>query len=369
MKYILILVSAVVLQACIQNVQSQQPDFYFGADLSYVNELQDCGASYRQNGQTADPYQLFAKEGTNLVRLRLWHSPSWTKYSTLADIKKSITRAKDAKMKVLLDFHYSDNWADPAHQIIPKAWAQITDQNILGDSVYTYTYATLSSLKQADLLPDLVQIGNETNSEVMMHKPTKDNGPTNWQRNAYLLSKGLMAVKDFNKENGLEIGTMLHVAQPENARDWFAQAAAHNLNEFQWIGLSYYPNWSKFNLAKLQEEISYLRGKYQKNVMVVETGYPFSTDNFDAAGNVLGNQAALAGYPVSKEGQLSFMVDLVSTVKKAGGIGVVYWEPAWVSSTCKTQWGTGSHWENATFFDPSKNNEVLPAIKYMKLKY
>jgi arabinogalactan endo-1,4-beta-galactosidase len=355
--------------ACFQKVQSPKADFYFGADLSYINELQDCGASFHQNNTKVEPYHFFAQQGNNLLRLRLWHKPSWTSYSTLTDVKKSIKKAKAENMQVLLDFHYSDTWADPAHQIIPAAWANITDEKTLGDSLYNYTKATLVALHNEKLLPDLVQIGNETNSEILMAKPTAQNSPTNWQRQIYLINKGLQAVKDFNTENNQNVLRMLHIAQPENARSWFEKAKTNGLADYEYIGLSYYPNWSKYDMEKLKEEMVFLKKTFSKELMIVETGYPYSYKNFDSAGNVLGNQAALKGYTVSPEGQLSFMIDLTAKVKEAGGKGVVYWEPAWVSTSCKTLWSTGSHWENAAFFDASNANEALPVFKYYKHKY
>ncbi len=106
----------------------QAQTFYQGADLSYINELEDCGVIYKENELPKDPYKIFADHNCTLVRLRLWHTPSWydhlnegKRYSHLADVKKSIKRAKMAKMQVLLDFHLSDNWADPSKQVIPAA--------------------------------------------------------------------------------------------------------------------------------------------------------------------------------------------------------------------------------------------------------
>jgi len=97
--------------------------FYYGADLSYVNEMIDCGAVYKDaNSTTKDPYKIFKEAGTNLVRVRLWHNPTWTSYSNYEDVKKTIQKAKNEGMKVLLDFHYSDTWTDPSKQKIPSAW-------------------------------------------------------------------------------------------------------------------------------------------------------------------------------------------------------------------------------------------------------
>lgn len=365
---LLFIISGLTLLGCNPVSQKAPSSVFLGADLSYVNEVEDCGAKFHSQGKEVEPFKFFADHGANIVRLRLWHNPSWTSYGKLTDVKKSIARAKSNNMTVLLDFHYSDNWADPAHQVIPSAWSGIADIEILGDSLYNYTYAVLKELKSENLLPEMVQIGNETNSEIMMELETAKNGPTNWVRNASLLSKGLKAVKDFNKKEQESVELMLHVAQPDNAKKWFENAAAQHLDNYDWIGLSYYPNWSEFDLDSLKGTISNLKQTYKKRVMVVEAGYPYSFKNFDNAGNVLGDGADLKGYPVSPEGQLSFMLDLADAVVKGGGEGVIYWEAAWVSSACKTQWGTGSHWENAAFFDAGNNNEALPVFQFFSYK-
>ena len=135
-----------------QNGGSQR-HIWRGVDLSYVNEMEDCGAVYRLNGETRDPYALFAEIGANVVRLRLWHTPEWTRYSTLADVTRSIRRAKVHGMAVLLDFHYSDDWADPSKQIIPAAWRDIGTTQGLARALHDYTYAVLSDLDALDLAP------------------------------------------------------------------------------------------------------------------------------------------------------------------------------------------------------------------------
>ena len=129
-------------------------NFYFGNDLSYVNEMEDCGVVYQENNNPKDPFQIFADKGSNLIRLRLWHAPSWyddlnngQRYSDFQDVKKSIQRAKDAGMEVLLDFHLSDNWADPSKQLVPEAWLSVVDDlPVLKDSLYNYIFQTLSIL-------------------------------------------------------------------------------------------------------------------------------------------------------------------------------------------------------------------------------
>lgn len=348
-------------------VFGQKKPIYLGADLSYVNEIEDCGAYFQSKGNKVDPYRLFADKGSNLVRLRLWHNPSINSYSGLADVKRSIKRAKDTKTAVLLDFHYSDTWADPAHQQIPKAWAGIKDLKILGDSIYNYTLNTLLKLNKENLLPEMVQVGNETNSEIL--QPTdkaKDN--IDWKRNAFLFNKGIAGVREASKRTNKKIQILLHIAQPENALKWFAEAKKNGISDYDWIGISYYPLWSEYKFDRVTEAIKTLVNTYKKPLLVVETSYPYNMVNVDKANNILNDKALIDGYPATPEGQKKYMTDLTEIVLKAGGSGVIYWEPAWVTSNCKTLWGEGSHWENATFFDSQNHNEALPAFDFYDIK-
>ncbi|MAZ28754.1 MAG: arabinogalactan endo-1,4-beta-galactosidase [Cytophagaceae bacterium] len=328
----------------------QEISFYVGADLSYVNEMLDCGAKYKTaGGQVEDPYRIFAQAGTNLVRVRLWHHPRWTDYSNLADVKKTLKRAKDAGMHTLLDFHYSDTWADPEKQEIPAAWETLlNDVPTLADTLYAYTYSTLMELKQEGIVPQMVQVGNEINGEILRHgEPTS----INWQRNATLINKGIAAVRDFSKNEGFQIQVMLHIAQPENALWWFKEAFDAGVLDYDIIGLSYYPLWSEFKLDTAGKAFKKLIGTYNKKLIVVETAYPFTLQDQDGAGNILDEDALVEGYPATPQGQLDYLLALAKIIKTAGGDGLVYWEPAWVSTPCHTLWGQGSHWDNVTLFD------------------
>ena len=120
--------------------------------------MEDCGAVYRYEDEAADPYAIFAATGANLVRLRLWHDPDWTEYGTLVDVTRSIRRARQHEMAVLLDFHYSDDWADPGNQIIPAAWRDAKTTEELAQRLYDYTYVTLMALDEQGLLPEYVQV-------------------------------------------------------------------------------------------------------------------------------------------------------------------------------------------------------------------
>jgi arabinogalactan endo-1,4-beta-galactosidase len=347
-------------------VAASAAPFYFGADLSYVNEMEDCGALYREAGIARDPFVIFKDHGANLIRVRLWNNPDWTKYSNLADVEKTIARAKAQGMGVLLDFHYSDTWADGDKQIAPKAWAGIKDVDVLSKTLYQYTYDTLRALDAKGLSPDMVQVGNETNPELLGGVKGR---PIDWTRNATLLNAGIRAVHDAGALSAVHPRIMLHIAQPENAEAWFPQAAAAGVKGYDVIGLSYYPKWSKRTLEGLGQTILHLRKTYGVDVMVVETAYPWTLDDADAAPNILGEDALLPAYPATPEGQKDYLVALTQTVIDHGGDGVVYWEPAWVSTGCSTLWAKGSPWNNATFFDFRHGDEVLPGIDFMTHPY
>lgn len=335
---------------------------YYGADLSYVNEMEDCGAVYQDAAGTAkDPYKIFSEAGANLVRVRLWHNPTWTEYSNYDDVKKTIARAKAEGMHVLLDFHYSDVWADPGAQLIPALWKdQMDDKEALGELLYDYTFQTLKDLNDANLLPEIVQVGNETNAMILQGEELV--WPIDWERNAYLLNKGIQAVRNISKGTGEKIEVMLHIAQPENGLWWFEQATENGVTDYDWIGLSYYPLWSDYKLNNVAPAFKTLVDTYKKRLMIVETAYPFTLDNNDPANNILGEDALISGYPATQQGQLDYMNKLAEVIKSAGGEGLVYWEPAWVSTGCSTLWGQGSHWDNATFFD--FNNKATLGMQF-----
>lgn len=344
-------------------------DFYLGVDLSYVNEMEDCGAVYRVDGKARDPYEIFADYGANLIRIRLWHNPTWTNYSTFDDVVRSLQRAEALGMDVLLDFHYSDTWADPSKQIIPAAWATIDDLGELGQSLYQYTYDVLSKLDSLELMPEMVQVGNEINTEIL--RPENESGyPINWERNAFLLNKAIQAVRDSVSQEGKSPRVMLHVAKPEAVEGWLSAAADAGVTDYDIIGISYYPGWSSHSVKTVGNVINRLRHQFDKDVMIVETAYPWTLDATpESAGNIMGQDFLVEGYPGTPAGQRQFLIDLAQSVLSNGGLGVVYWEPAWVSTSCRTIWGQGSHWENATFFDFKQDNEVLSGIDFLQQDY
>jgi len=344
-----------------------EPPIYLGVDISYANEMDDCGAVYKSGGRTVDQFEFFKSAGANVARIRLWNDPDWTKYSNLADVKRSIRRAKQAGMQVLLDFHYSDDWADGDKQIAPKGWARLSTPD-QAKALYAFTHDTLLELDREGLMPELVQVGNETNGEIVSSL-AKAKEPINWERNALLFNAGIKAVRDAGKETGKPPRLMLHIAQPENAEPWFEAATKASVTDYDIIGLSYYSKWSKRSMSQLGETINRLRHTYAADVLVVETAYPFTNENADSSPNLLGEDSLIAGYPATPAGQKKYLVDLTQLVLTNGGTGVFYWEPAWVSTkTCGTRWGKGSNWENAAVFD-YKGNALDSAEGWLKHDY
>jgi arabinogalactan endo-1,4-beta-galactosidase len=361
---------AILLAAGISAVQATplppkpKGGLYLGADLSYVNEMEDCGAVYRKDGEPVDPFELMQSEGGNIVRVRIWNNATWTKYSDLADVEKTIRRARDAGMQVLLDFHYSDDWADGEKQLVPAAWAKM-DTAQQAQALYDYTVSILTTLDGKGLMPEMVQVGNETNPELMGGEKSKS---INWDRNAKLLNAGIRAVRDVGKSASINPRIMLHIAQPENVEPWFEAATVAGVTDYDVIGISYYRKWSTRSIDQLGETVAQLKKRYPAEVIVVETAYPFSDGFADKSPNLLGNDSLIFGYQATPQGQLDYMTDLTQTVVDNGGIGMVYWEPAWVSTECRTRWGTGSNWENAAWFD-LENHEALPVFRFLGKTY
>jgi arabinogalactan endo-1,4-beta-galactosidase len=344
---------------CICNKSIRAQNFYFGNDLSYIREMEDCGAGYTENGLAKDPYAIIKEHGGNLVRLRLWHTPSWydmlnlgNRYSDINDVILSSYSAKSLGMQVLLDFQLSDTWADPTHQVVPAAWASVVNNlPVLQDSLYNYIHATLILLHQTGLLPEIVQIGNETNKGILLSQQVNDQGwSVNWTRNAALFNTAIEAVRDVETETGSVIKIALHIADPSELDWWYDQFWSHGVQDFDIIGMSYYYQYHQDLIPAVGEVISNMKNTYPgKAVMILETAYPWTSAFADGANNLL--NSVYPGYPFSPENQQRWLNDLTQTVIDHGGSGVIYWEPGWVSTDCFTRYGKGSNWENSTFFD------------------
>ena len=347
--------------------------FVMGADLSSVNGVQDNGGIYKDSETIRDPYAIFKNHGANTIRVRLWNNPQWLAaynngkiYSDINDVEKTIQRAKAAGMAVSLDLHYSDEWADPGNQTIPAAWSALS-LSTLKDSVYQFTLNTLNELKNKNLIPEFIQVGNETNQGMLF--PIGKVVNEDWTAFGVLLKSGIKAVRDFSATAVTRPQIILHVAEPENA-DYFANGVINKagVTDFDILGISYYYVWSTIaSLGQVSSMISSLKSKYNKKIMIVETAYSWTAQYADSYNNVIAGTSSFSGYDISKDGQYKYIKDLTQQVIAGGGAGIIYWEPAWISSALQDKWGTGSSWENNTFFDFSGN--TLPCIDFMTYTY
>jgi arabinogalactan endo-1,4-beta-galactosidase len=267
---------------------------------------------------------------------------------------------------VNLDFHYSDTWADPSKQALPAAWKNISSIDVLKDSVYQYTYKTLQYLKGKGLLPEMVQIGNEINCGMLF--PLGKSCDNKWQELGTILNSGIKAVRDISISSDIKPLVLLHVAQPENVEWWFDKViSSGNVTDFDVVGFSYYFLWSTVTLSDLGTYILKFKTKYNRKVMILETAFPWTTSNADNYNNILPGDKTVPEYAYTPQGQYNYMVKLTQLLIDAGGSGIMYWEPAWITSGMKDLWGTGSSWDNSTFFDFQGN--TLPGIDFMNYKY
>jgi arabinogalactan endo-1,4-beta-galactosidase len=348
--------------------------FAMGADLSYANQILDHGGVYKDSGNVEDPYAIFRKYGANVIRFRLFYNPVWTKevygtdgvqmYNDFNDVKKGIGKAKAAGMEVCLDFHFSDTWAGTSKQEIPSEWTSPT-LSLLKDSIYTYTLRTLQKLGAAGLMPEFVQAGNEINPGLLL--PFGNRWNNNENNMITLLNSAISAIRTAGAAGAIKPKIIIHVAQPENARVWFNGLANEGLTDYDIIGISYYYMWSSTALTSVKNFVADLRTTFRKDVMIMETVYPWTTGWADNYNNMITESALVYGYPATEAGQYKYMHALTQQVIDGGGIGIFTWEPDWITSQMKDLWGTGSSWECNTFFDFEGNS--LKGIRYMSDKY
>jgi arabinogalactan endo-1,4-beta-galactosidase len=374
--------------SCAEKVNKQPSsttgEFIFGADLSYVNQILDHNGVYKDQGSVQSPYKIFKDHGTTLVRLRLWNNPAWTKtvygsngtqlYNDILDVAKAIRLTREQGMQVLLDFHFSDSWADPGKQEVPAAWTQINSLQILKDSVYQFTFKTLSYLNENGLMPEFVQLGNEINCGMLYDKAAADFPACNackgqWKNLGEVINSGIEAVKKVSTSSSIKTKIMLHVADPKNVEWWFDNIQQQGgVKDFDVLGFSFYPIWhTTVKVDSLSDVVKRFKARYQKEVMILETAYPWTSGGNDSYNNAWGTEQPIAGYPYTVEGQKLMLEKITQEMIDGGGNGLIYWEPAWISSETKDLWGTGSSWENNTFFDFQGN--VLGSIDYSKTDY
>ena len=327
--------------------------FYKGMDLSFQSELEDYNVEYKDaNGTSVELLDFVANNGTNLVRLKLWHTPE-NGENSLADVKSYAQRVKAKNMDFLLDFHYSDTWADPGSQTPPVAWQNMTNEEIR-IAIYQYTKDVVQQLKNQNTLPKIIQIGNETDSGFLWdYGRVWDSFSNNWPNYAELVSEAIRAIREVDTNDTVKI--MLHHSSVENSIYFFDELLPYNL-DFDIIGLSYYPQFQIRNLNLIQSKLNTLATTFDKEILMVEVAYPFTFQWDDNSNNFIGDSSQiLTEFTATPQGQKAYLEWLVTTIKAIPnnkGIGFCYWAPDWVAFEGNEATSTnGSAWENQCMFD------------------
>lgn len=360
----LFLTTSFLLSSMLLRAQTSDSLLARGVDISFTPQIEDVGGVYTVNGIPKNVLDIFKDNGVNYVRLRIWHTPIGG-YCGTANTLAFAQRIKAKGFKFLLDFHYSDTWADPGKQNKPAAWASLP-YTALRESVYAYTKNVLTALKNQNTLPDMVQIGNEITSGMLWPDGKVGSVPDPvqaWVRLGELVKDGIRGARDAAGSSPLKI--MIHIDRGgDNAgARWFYDNLLAQGVQFDVIGLSYYPWWHG-TLTQLKNNLNDLSSRYNKDIIVVETAYPWTTQSLnDGHGNVGVNPALLPpGYSISPQGQKAFLFTLKNIIKETTnhrGIGFFYWEPGYISVQ-----PIGSSWEHLTIFTfPGEGLTSLTSFK------
>ncbi len=338
---------------CVAGMTYCQTQFLCGGDVSEIPEVEASGAHYSYHGMTEDPFAIMKQAGWNFVRFRVWNSPK-AGYCDKAHTLEMAKRAAAQGLKISIDFHYSDWWADPGKQYAPSAWKDLSFDDAV-KALHDYTADVIGALVAQGTPPIMVQVGNEITSGLCWPF-AKLNGddPQPWKNLGALLKAGIQGVHDVQGDN--KILTMIHLdrgGDNKGAVWWFDHITKEQV-PFDLIGLSYYPFWHG-TLAAMKENVDDLSRRYGKDIYIVETAYPWTTNTggvFDAKGSLL------PGYPATPDGQARFLEAVIKTVKEVPdghGRGLLYWAPTWISGPKAKQ-----PWNNNATFD--LNGEALPAV-------
>lgn len=316
----------------VEPVDGISDDFIRGMDASAVLSVENSGARYYNfDGEEQDVFETLAQAGVNYIRLRVWNDPydeDGNGYgggdNDLAAAIELGKRATQYGMKVSIDFHYSDFWADPKKQFAPKAWEDMTvDEK--SNALYDYTKESLKELLDAGVNVTMVQVGNEINNGM--------SGETEVPNVMQLLSSGSKAVREIAKEYDRDIQIVLHYTNIENNDE--IDTAASNLEEYgvdyDIFGLSYYPFWDGDN-ENMQTVAKNLMDNYGKKVIIAETSYLYTTEDGDGFGNSFdGSKDDLVeGYGATVQSQATMIRDICAAANEAGVAGMFYWEGTWI---------------------------------------
>ncbi|WP_447647285.1 glycosyl hydrolase 53 family protein [Microbacterium forte] len=312
----------------VPRVENLPDDFIGGVDVSSVLSLEESGVVFRDaQGAPGDLFEILADAGVTDVRVRVWNDPFDANGNGYGggdvDVDRAIEisqRATDAGLGVLVDFHYSDFWADPAKQQAPKAWEGMTADQVATE-VGAFTRDAVRRLVDAGVDLRMVQVGNETNGGVA--------GARGWDDMAKVFSAGSAAVR----AEAPDTLVALHFTNPERAGFYADVAAQLDRRDVDYdvFASSYYPFWHG-TPENLTAVLSHVAETYGKKVMVAETSWAFTLDDGDGHGNVVDLASEATQYPVSVQGQADAVRAVVQAVADVGeaGLGVYYWEPAWL---------------------------------------
>ena len=327
----------------VEKVENLSEDFIMGMDASCVPALEASGVKYyNYDGVEQDVFQTLAEAGVNYIRVRVWNDPYDANGNGYGggncDIDNCVAigkRATDYGMKLLVNFHYSDFWADPGKQMVPKAWKGMGLEEKT-EALYQYTKECLQKLKQAKVDVGMVQIGNETNGAMC--------GETKWPAITTLMSAGSKAVREVYPEAMVAV----HFANPENAKSYASYA--NNLDyygvDYDVFASSYYPYWHG-TLENLSQVLTGVHEKFGKKVMVMETSYAYTPEDTDFNGNTISDGGnVVKNYPYTIHGQARSVRDVIDCVAKIpGGIGVCYWEGTWITVGQNSWEENSAKWE------------------------
>jgi arabinogalactan endo-1,4-beta-galactosidase len=328
-------------------------NFIKGMDISFLTELLERGACFHdKEGNRREIFELLKENGVNSIRLRIWNEPENVPESKgYCSLKHTIAMAKKIKendMSFFLDFHYSDFWADPGKQEKPKAFKELDKEELI-QAVYEYTKQVLNTLKEEGVLPDLVQIGNEIRSGMLF----PDGEVPDYYGLVQLVNAGIRAVREFA---GVQV--VIHLDQGGRyhyLRDWFDAAISQGLDEFDIMGLSYYPFWHG-TFAELKESMVQLVKRYQKPIIIAETAHAWRKTKDGFIGE---QQEKIAGFPATPEGQrkvLELVMSITASLEEDMGLGIYYWEPVVIPEEGIPGWSS-----NMGIFD--EEAKALPALE------
>jgi arabinogalactan endo-1,4-beta-galactosidase len=335
--------SAVILIFLATENVSRAAEFAFGADLSFLKQAEDHGKVFKDGTNALPGLQIFKNHGYNWIRLRIFVEPVGDNLPN--DLAYTLTMAKDAKKlgyKFLLDFHYANLWADPGHQPTPTAWKNLSHPERV-TKVFEYTRDTIAAFRDAQALPDMVQVGNEITYGLLWPDGKL---PDNWDHFADFLRAGIQGV-DAGRGQELRPKIMIHIDRggSQTATKYFFDKLNSYQIPYDVIGFSYYP-WWQGTLEDLRENLAFTANTYGKDVIVVETAY-----NWRPAQESSGRAEPFAETPEGQREFLDEVTRIVMNTPNGHGKGVFWWEPAVANR---------SGLVSRSFFDEAGNS--LPVI-------